>query len=138
VDNLTQADEVAVLKPFTCRYCNTKFVVIDTYSGSLLPVEIKEGGFYYKSDKFESSKHVSHLKNCQPRQLDWETVKKYYFNNPGARFTWVPKLKPLPDAIDEAGEVQKKKHRDNAVLPGTQEYERIKAEFNQQLKKDEQ
>ena len=80
----------------------------------------------------------SHLMDCPGRKEDWQQIVKVYLAFPERRFIDVPVYEPdaTEKPLGEAGEVQQKKQRDNALLPGTAEYDRVKEEFNQQLKRE--
>ena len=65
------------LKPGRCEFCNARLVVMNTATGSVLPVEIPDGEVtIYDDDEFEKGKYVSHLKNCEPMRMAWEIKKK--------------------------------------------------------------
>jgi len=131
------AEMVRKFKRLRCKHCNTKFVVMDTWTNSLLPVELKDGIEYQITEKFESKKHISHLSNCQGRQQDWQKLKHTFKKYPDMRFTMVPVIAvdSLQTIIDEAcGEINKK--GTPTLTPGSERYEQAKLEFEEQLKGD--
>jgi hypothetical protein len=109
---------------------------METYSGSLLPVEVGDDYYYTQKDRFDSKFHVSHLKHCLKRQADWEKTKKVFFDR-GFEYrlsTEYIEEKPPVDSTDEAGEIKIKKPN-IYPLPGTEAYNAIKEEFLKDLKK---
>ena len=67
------------LKPFRCGHCNQRIVVMNTSSGSVLPVEVPEDHIpYLMSEEFDSKRHTSHLKKCIPLRMEWEMKKKKF------------------------------------------------------------
>jgi len=63
-------------KRYACEYCGTYIAVIYSRRGSYLPVELDKNGPVYRNDEFDGNKHISHLKNCQRMQKNWQK-KKY-------------------------------------------------------------
>jgi hypothetical protein len=136
---VSNQNTVQFLRVFECKHCKQHFVIVKA-KNTFIPVNAKPDAQYAPNTEYDHNTMRTHLKDCSERKKDWQQVVKVYLAFHERRFVEVPVYEPNASdkPLDEAGEVQKKKHRDNAVLPGTQEYERIKAEFNQQLKKDEQ
>ena len=76
------------LKPGRCEFCNQRLVVIQTETGSALPVEVEEGEIPFTiDDVFNCRIHRSHLLNCKPMQEAWQIKKKKYVDNPFAGMT---------------------------------------------------
>ena len=71
---------MTLLKVYRCKYCKTKFVAMETKTGSYLPVEVRENEGYEDDEIFNSEKHKSHLLNCKPRSADWDKVKKSFID----------------------------------------------------------
>jgi len=53
-------------------------VVLETQTGSYLPVEIPEGPVTKEDEDYDKDKDVSHLKNCPPLAAEWEKKKKKF------------------------------------------------------------
>lgn len=129
---------VQFLRVFECKYCKQHFVIVKARN-TFIPVNAKFDAQYARNTEYDHNTMRSHLMDCPERKKDWQQVVKVYLAFPERRFVEVPVYEPnaLQKPLGEAGEVPVKKQRDNAVLPGTAEYERIKAEFNQQLKEEQ-
>ena len=67
-----------MIKAYRCSHCNQRIVVLETRTGSYLPVEIEDGKITIADEEFDGSKHNSHLKNCPPLALEWEIKKKKF------------------------------------------------------------
>ncbi|MBI1936677.1 MAG: hypothetical protein HYS25_00990 [Ignavibacteriales bacterium] len=62
--------------PYRCRHCGKTYTIIrGRFAWSFLPVEIIQGG-EVNDIEFDITKHTSHLKNCTPLQMQWESVKQ--------------------------------------------------------------
>lgn len=76
-----------MLKPYRCSHCSQRIVVLETTTGSVLPVEIAEGVKPPDEERdYDKDKDVSHLKNCPKLAAEWEKKKKKFIerNNPFA------------------------------------------------------
>lgn len=69
---------MAPLKVYRCVHCMVRFVVMDTPTNQLLPVEIKDNEVIDDDEIFNSKKHTSHLLKCVPRRMDWNIVRKKF------------------------------------------------------------
>ena len=59
-------------------HCNVRFVVMDTSTGTVLPVEVKDSETFDEDEVFNGKKHKSHLLNCIPRRMDWNNVRQKF------------------------------------------------------------
>ena len=67
------------LKPFRCGECNTRIVVMNTTTGSVIPVEVlKDSNPYTPQDEFNPKKHISHLMNCEALRKKWAYKKRRF------------------------------------------------------------
>jgi hypothetical protein len=57
-----------------------RFVVMDTPTNQVLPIEVKENEVYEDNEIFNSTKHTSHLLKCIPRRMDWNVVRKKFID----------------------------------------------------------
>jgi hypothetical protein len=64
-----------MLKVYVCSHCKKRFVVMETCTGNLLPIEVDKE-IYDEDEVYNKNKHVSHLLNCIPRRMDWNVVRK--------------------------------------------------------------
>ena len=128
---------VTFLRVFECKHCKQFFVIVKA-KNTLIPVNAKQGDQYARNTEYQHNSMRSHLMDCPGRKEDWQQIVKVYLLFPERRFIDVPVYEPdaTEKPLGEAGEVQQKKQRDNALLPGTAEYDRVKEEFNQQLKRE--
>lgn len=62
-----------------CGNCWTRIVIMNTQTGSILPVEVEEGKEYTEDDVFDYRKHKSHLLKCEEMRMRWERFKANYF-----------------------------------------------------------
>jgi len=86
--HLTNTKKYKIGNRYTCTECGKKFIIMRTFTGSVLPVEWHEGMEYNKETIFDSSIHVSHLLNCtNKRRESWEGIKK------AMRYAWLDKKK---------------------------------------------
>lgn len=67
-----------MLKPYRCSHCNQRMVVLETRTGSYLPVEIPEGKIIIEEEEFDGSKHKSHLIKCEPLRNEWDKKKQKF------------------------------------------------------------
>ena len=67
------------LKPYRCFHCNQRLVVMNTSTGSVLPVEIPEDHIpYLMSEVFDYKKHTSHLIKCIKLRMEWPMKQKQF------------------------------------------------------------
>ncbi len=67
------------LKVGRCEFCNTYLVVMDTQTGSVLPIEVESKNVGINSDEiFDSKVHKSHLINCAKQREAWDKKKLKY------------------------------------------------------------
>ena len=65
------------LKVGRCEFCKQLLVVMDTSTGSVLPVEVNSKDVKINVDEeFDSKKFKSHLLNCSKQQAAWNIKKK--------------------------------------------------------------
>lgn len=53
---------------------------MNTSTGVVLPVEVKENEVYDDTETFNYKKHTSHLLNCIPRRMDWNRVRQKFID----------------------------------------------------------
>ena len=68
---------MALLKVYRCRHCQSRFVVMQTPTGQLLPIEVTDQQFD-EEEIFNWKKHKSHLLECIPRRMDWNDERKKF------------------------------------------------------------
>ncbi len=76
------------LKIGRCEFCGALLVVMDTHTGSVLPVEVKDKNTLIEATEiFDSQKFISHLLNCIQQRDVWEKKKIKYIKqrNPFAK-----------------------------------------------------
>jgi hypothetical protein len=70
-----------MMQVYRCRYCETRFVVAPSVGDSFLPIEVKSITDYelqHGIEKADYFRHVSHLRNCARRKLDWDSIQKQF------------------------------------------------------------
>lgn len=78
-----------MLKPYRCSHCSQRIVVLETRTGSYLPIDISEGPIIIEDEEFDGTKHISHLKTCPEKKKlveEWDKKKQKFIerNNPFA------------------------------------------------------
>ena len=67
---------------YKCRFCDTKFVILPTETGSALPIE---GEAFEEDTIFDPKVHKSHLLDCPECRDSWneklEKMHKAYLHN---------------------------------------------------------
>lgn len=74
-----------ILKIWKCRHCGKHFVIMDA-GKTVVPVECNENDVFNPSQEYDSSKMISHLKNCEARSKDFRQLKEFFLQNPSRRF----------------------------------------------------
>jgi len=66
------------LKVYKCTHCMVRFVVMQTNTGEVLPVEVIGDEVFDEDETFNYKKHKSHLLTCIPRRMDWNSVRRKF------------------------------------------------------------
>ncbi|HQI42434.1 MAG TPA: hypothetical protein PK665_15170 [Ignavibacteriaceae bacterium] len=62
-----------------CGNCWTRIVIMNTKTGSILPVEVEEGKTYTDDDVFDYKIHKSHLLKCVEMRNRWKRFQYDFF-----------------------------------------------------------
>ena len=70
---------MADLKVHKCGDCGVRIVIMDTATGSILPVEVEDGKVFTDDDTFNYRIHKSHLLKCFKLRDRWMVFQKRFF-----------------------------------------------------------
>lgn len=70
---------MADLKVHKCGDCGQRIVIMDTQTGSILPVEVEDTKTFTEDDTFNYRLHKSHLLKCIPLRNRWIDFQKRFF-----------------------------------------------------------
>lgn len=79
------------LKIHKCGDCGTRIVIMDTETGSILPVEVFNSEPIDPDEIYDCKKHISHLKNCEKLRARWPQFKKDFLKMRMDKFALSPK-----------------------------------------------